>query len=230
MKYKLSRLICFCLVGMLTGCGLIDMEFDKETQEVISIRFNYDTVYVMMGDTFLLAPYIYPDTVSNDVLYMFSGNEQVVGIQNDTIFAAGEGETEIVAISVNHAVSDTCHVIVMPRWTEPSGYDYINDMVVYTHILVTGYEPGSRMIFGAFCNDEVRGLAVPLRDDRSLYRFRVWSDEFYVSEGDPGNEKITFRSYNPRTLQMQKSSNSLTIPFDGQTHGSPSKPLELRFN
>ncbi len=229
MKYKLSRLICFCLVGMLTGCGLIDMEFDNETQQVISIHFNYDTVYVMKGDSFLLAPYIYPDTVSNTTVYMFSGNENVVGIQNDTIFAAGEGTTTVVAITVNNAISDTCTVIVMPRWKDPLPTQYINDMVVYTHILVGGYAPGSKMIFGAFHKDEVRGLAVPMKDDRSLYRFRIWSDEFYVSEGDPGYENITFRAYNPRTLQMQYPSKALTIPFDGETHGSPSRPLELIF-
>ncbi len=229
MKYKLSRLICFCLVGMLTGCGLIDMEFDNETQQVISIHFNYDTVYVMKGDSFLLAPYIYPDTVTNKTLYMYSYDEQVVGIQNDTIFAAGEGETEIVAISVSHSVSDTCHVIVMPRWEDPGSYQYISDMVVYTRILVGGYAPGSKMIFGAFYNDEVRGLGVPMRDDRSLYRFRVWSDEFNVSGSDPGSENITFRAYNPRTLQMQRPTNGLTIRFDGETHGTPSRPLDLIF-
>ena len=229
MKYKLSRLICFCLVGMLMGCGLIDMEFDNETQQVISIHFNYDTVYVMKGDSFLLAPYIYPDTVTNKTLYMYSYDEQVVGIQNDTIFAAGEGETEIVAISVSHSVSDTCHVIVMPRWEDPSPNQYINDMVVYSHILVTGYSPGSRMIFGAFCNDEIRGLGKPMNDDRSLYCFRVWSNEFYVSEDEPGYEEITFRAYNPRTLQMQYPINADTLLFDGETHGTPSQPLELRF-
>jgi hypothetical protein len=204
------------------------MEFDNDTQQIISMHFNYDTVYVMKGDTFFLAPYIYPDSVSNTTMYMASADENVVGVQNDTIYAAGVGETLIIAISVSHSISDTCTVIVMPRWEEPDDHQFINDMVVYTHILVTGYAPGSKMVFGAFCNDEIRGMGYPMNEERTLYRFRVWSDEFYVSDGDPGSEKITFRAYNPRTLQMQKS-NSLNIPFDGQTHGTPSSPLELVF-
>ena len=100
MKYRLSKLICFCLVGMMTSCGLIDMEFDPITQQVISMQFNYDTVYVMKGDTFFLAPYIYPDTVSNATLYMYSANDEVVGVQNDTIFAADEGETMVCQMNI----------------------------------------------------------------------------------------------------------------------------------
>ncbi|MCR4922023.1 MAG: hypothetical protein K5945_10045 [Bacteroidaceae bacterium] len=230
MKYRLSKLICFCLVGMLTGCGLIDMEFDPITQQIISMQFNYDTVYVMKGDTFFLAPYIYPDTVSNTTMYMKSFDEQVVGVQNDTIFAAEEGTTQVVAVSVSHGLADTCTVIVLSRWDDilERKREFSNDMVVYAHILVDGFAPGSKMIFGAFCDDEVRGLAEPMKDDRSLYRFRIWSDEFHVSGDDPGTEEITFRGYNPRTLQMT-TTNSLKIRFDGESHGTPSKPLELTF-
>lgn len=229
MKYRLSKLMCFCLVGLLTSCGLIDMEFDPVTQQIISMKFNYDTVYVMKGDTFFLAPYIYPDTVSNTTMYMYSFNKQIVGVQNDTIFAAEEGETGVVAVSVSHALSDTCHVIVLPRWEEPREHKYLNDMVVYAHILSGGMAPGSKMLFGAFCGDEPRGLAVPMTDDRSLYRFRVWSNEFYVSGDNPGHEEITFRAYNPRTLQMQETAVPFSIMFDGETHGTPSEPIELRF-
>ena len=228
MKYRISKLICFCLVGMLASCGLIDMEFDSETQELVSMHFNYDTVYVMKGDTFFLAPYIYPDTLSNTTIYLYSNDDQVVGVRSDTIYAVEEGETTMVAVSVSPALADTCTVIVMPRWEEPDNRSFINDMVVYTHILVTGYPPGSRMIFGAFHDDEIRGVGVPLNADRTLYRFRVWSNEFYVSGDQPGNEEITFRAYNPRTLQMQ-TTNSLVIPFDGETHGSPSNPTDLIF-
>ncbi len=207
MKYRLSKLICFCLVGMMASCGLIDMEFDPETQQIVSMQFNYDTVYVMKGDTFFLAPYIYPDTVSNTTLYLYSTNEQVVGVQNDTIYAADEGETLVVAVSVSHAISDSC---------------------VYAHILSGGMAPAGKMLFGAFSDDEPRGLAEPMNEERTLYRFRVWSDDFYVSQGRPG-EEITFRAYNPRTLQVQETMTPFSIPFDGESHGTPSKPIELRF-
>ena len=228
MRYRLSKLICFCLVGMLTGCGLIDMEFDPVTQQIISMQFNYDTVYVMKGDTFFLAPYIYPDTVSNTTMYMKSLDDGVVGVQNDTIFAAGEGETQVIAVSVSHGLADTCTVIVLPRWDVPLERDYINDMVVYAHILVGGFPPGSKMMFCAFSDDEPRGMATPMNEERTLYRFRVWSEDYYVSPESPG-EQITFRAYNPRTLQMQYPTKADTIYFDGETHGTPSKPLEMSF-
>ncbi len=228
MKYRISKLICFCLVGLLAGCGLIDMEFDSETQELVSMHFTYDTVYVMKGDTFFLAPYIQPDTLSNTTIYMYSNDDRVVGVRNDTIYAADEGTTTLVAVSVSHALSDTCTVVVMPRWGDFDGRGFVNDMVVYSHILVTGYAPGSRMIFAAFHDDEIRGLGEAMNDDRTLYRFRVWSNEFYVSGDNPGHEEITFRAYSPRTLQVQTSP-SLVIPFDGETHGSPSRPTELTF-
>ena len=203
MKYRLSKLICFCLVGMVTSCGLIDMEFDPITQQVISMQFNYDTVYVMKGDTFFLAPYIYPDTVSNATLYMYSANDEVVGVQNDTIFAADEGETMVVAVSVSHAISDSCVVVVMPRWDDVMDHQYVNDMVVYARILSGGLAPAGKMLFSAFSDEEPRGLAVPMNEERTLYRFRIWSDDFYVSGDSPG-EEITFRAYNPRTLQVQE--------------------------
>ena len=211
---------------MLTGCGLIDMEFDPNTQQVTNMRFTYDTVYVMKGDTFFLAPYIYPEKVSNSAIYLFSGDSEVVGVQNDTIFAAGEGTTEVVAISVSHAISDTCTVVVMPRWAD-NPYHHLNDMVVYAHVTVSGAEPGSHMLFGAFAEDELRGLALPMNEDRTLYRFRVWSNQFYVSEDNPGYEDITFKAYNPWILQLQTA--SLSIPFDGQSHGTPSNPIEISF-
>ena len=228
MKYRLSKLICFCLVGMMASCGLIDMEFDPITQQVISMQFNYDTVYVMKGDTFFLAPYIYPDTVSNATLYMYSANDEVVGVQNDTIFAADEGETMVVAVSVSHAISDSCVVVVMPRWDDVMDHQYVNDMVVYARILSGGLAPASKMLFSAFSDGEPRGLAVPMNEERTLYRFRIWSDDFYVSGDSPG-EEITFRAYNPRTLQVQETMTPFSIPFDGESHGTPSKPIELRF-
>ena len=54
------------------------------------------------------------------------------------------------------------------------------------------------------------------------------SDDFYVSRDSPG-EDITFRAYNPRTLQVQETMTPFSIPFDGESHGTPSKPIELRF-
>ena len=166
--------------------------------------------------------------MSNTTLYLYSTNEQVVGVQNDTIYAADEGETLVVAVSVSHAISDSCVVVVMPRWDDVNEHQYINDMVVYAHILSGGMAPAGKMLFGAFSDGEPRGLAEPMNEERTLYRFRVWSDDFYVSQGRPG-EEITFRAYNPRTLQVQETMTPFSIPFDGESHGTPSKPIELRF-
>ena len=149
-------------------------------------------------------------------------------MQNDTIFAADEGETLVVAVSVSHAISDSCVVVVMPRWDDVMDHQYVNDMVVYARILSGGLAPAGKMLFSAFSDGEPRGLAVPMNEERTLYRFRIWSDDFYVSGDSPG-EEITFRAYNPRTLQVQETMTPFSIPFDGESHGTPSNPIELRF-
>lgn len=223
MKHRLLTLLITLSSLCITSCGLIDMEFDPFTQQISDVSFVYDTVYVMKGDTFFLAPYFSPDTVNNSSFFMRSCDDDVVRVQTDTILASGEGSTLLIATSASGDKSDTCTVIVMKPW-QVTPYEYPNDMVVYAHITFDGNTPPSRMVFGSFCDDEPRGVAIPMKEDRSLYRFRIWSNSVLVNEEAFG-EDIYFRGYDPLTLQVYEF--PLELPFTGQTHGTPSKPIEL---
>ena len=57
---------------LTASCGLLDMEFDEGTQMVYEMRLDRDTVHVMVGDTFVLAPIFVPDSVSNHEVFFLS--------------------------------------------------------------------------------------------------------------------------------------------------------------
>lgn len=211
------------MVGLLTSCGLIDMEFDPTTQQIISMSFAHDTVYVMRGDTFFLAPYIYPDTVGNNTLYMYAEDDSIVGVRNDTIYAAEEGITQLVAVSVSHAIKDTCTVVVMEPW-DRYFRDYLYDQVIYATLNMPAghtFNPNSMMV-GAFIEGECVGVGRPVETPtgQQLLHFRCWLD----SDDDPDTEMYFMIYYKP-TLQLGYITE--TVPCDGATRGTPSRPFVL---
>ena len=102
---------------LAASCGLLDMEFDEGTQMVYEMRLDRDTVTVMVGDTFVLAPVFIPDSVSNYEVFFVSGADSVATVKDGAIIATGEGETVITAISVSGAKRADCQVYVMAPWT-----------------------------------------------------------------------------------------------------------------
>lgn len=220
-KIKAISVGLFCLV--LSSCGLIDIEFDPATNQVLSLTFEYDTVYVMERDTFFLAPYLYPDSLASASIYWQTENAKVVKCQNDTILASGQGWSRVFATTLINNRSDTCTVFVMPRW-EVSEYEYPYDMAIYAHILIDGKVPPKNWKFGSFDEDgEPRGMAKAMNDDRTIYRFRVWSNVAPLDSVDV--EKIFLKAYNPTTLQMYSFKTSTY--FNGASQGTPSNPLQL---
>ena len=77
---------------LLTSCGIIDMEFDENVQDVYDMQLDHDTVYVTQGDSFVLQPVFTPDSVSNREVFFQSANEEIAYIKNDTIYAESIGE------------------------------------------------------------------------------------------------------------------------------------------
>lgn len=221
-------MLVLLLSQLFMSCGLIDMDFDPVTQKVLSLTFTYDTVYVMERDTFFLAPYIYPDSVGSKSIKWETEDEGVVCCYSDTIVAEGEGETRVIATTVSNGRSDTCTVIVMPRW-EVDNRTYPNDMTVYASIEVDGKVPPKSMVFGAFCEDEPRGMAIPMDEERTLYRFRVWSFSTTDRDDEDFSEKycepISLYAYNRTSLQRYKF--NVNIPFHVGNLGTPSDPLRL---
>jgi uncharacterized protein YjdB len=74
------------------------MEIDEGGQIAYDMHLKHDTVYVMVGDTFVLEPVFFPDSVSNRELLFLSEDESVVSLVNDTVIAMAEGETSVVGL------------------------------------------------------------------------------------------------------------------------------------
>ena len=49
---NISSASCLIMAFLLTSCGIIDMEFDENVQDVYDMQLDHDTVYVTQGDSF----------------------------------------------------------------------------------------------------------------------------------------------------------------------------------
>ncbi len=99
-----------------SSCGLIELEPDTEARVPTKMRFPVDTVYVLVGDTFVVSPLFEPDTIKNKMCYWMSLDPDIVSMQNDTLIAEQEGWASVTASSVASAITDTIDVCVMEPW------------------------------------------------------------------------------------------------------------------
>ncbi len=227
---KLRHLTAFSyimvLTSFITSCGLIDMEFDEEVQMVYDMKLDHDTIYVIEGDSIVLQPLFTPDSVSNREVFFRSANEDIAYIHNDTIIAAGEGETVISATSVMNEKMAFCQVYVMAPW-EINIYNFSNDMVVYVTASIDGepLNPETQTI-GAFVGGNLRGIGevIELKDTK-IVRIRIYGRYEWGDDEPTRPELVRFACYDKEKLMFNYL--SLYIPFDGETHGTPSAPLEL---
>ena len=223
-----TKMVCMALLSLLSvSCGIIDMEIDEGGQIAYDMHLKHDTVYVMVGDTFVLEPVFFPDSVSNRELLFLSEDESVVALVNDTVIAMAEGETSVVGLSVHNGLSDTCMVYVMAPWVL-NATDYSDDMVVYATATINGkpFDP-AKMSIAAFAGSEMRGKGEVITiGDRQLLRFRIYSYLNYDSDISEDPEYIRFKCHDRENMTL------ITLPqyiiFDGETHGSPSEPVGLK--
>lgn len=223
-----TKMVCMALLSLLSvSCGIIDMEIDEGGQIAYDMHLKHDTVYVMVGDTFVLEPVFFPDSVSNRELLFLSEDESVVALVNDTVIAMAEGETSVVGLSVHNGLSDTCMVYVMAPWVLNAN-DYSDDMVVYATATIDGkpFDP-TKMSIAAFAGSEMRGKGEVITiGDRQLLRFRIYSYLNYDSDISEDPEYIRFKCHDRENMTL------ITLPqyiiFDGETHGSPSEPVGLK--
>lgn len=213
---------------LTASCGLIDMELDEDVQMVYDMRLDHDTVYVTEGDSFVLHPVFVPDTVSNREVFFLSANEEVAYLTNDTIVAVCEGETVISAISVMNEKMAFCQVYVMAPWVVDV-HSFSDDMVIYTTAGIDGKPLDiDRQIIGAFVGSELRGMGQLVEwQGREFLQFRVYSHYEWGSDEPTRPELVRFACYDKEKLTFEYL--SLSVSFDGETHGSPSEPLELGF-
>ena len=223
-----TKMVCMALLSLLSvSCGIIDMEIDEGGQIAYDMHLKHDTVYVMVGDTFVLDPVFFPDSVSNRELLFLSEDESVVALVNDTVIAMAEGETSVVGLSVHNGLSDTCMVYVMAPWVLNAN-DYSDDMVVYATATINGkpFDP-TKMSIAAFAGSEMRGKGEVITiGDKQLLRFRIYSYLNFDSDMSADPEYIRFKCHDRENMTL------ITLPqyiiFDGETHGSPSEPVGLK--
>ena len=223
-----TKMVCMALLSLLSvSCGIIDMEIDEGGQIAYDMHLKHDTVYVMVGDTFVLEPVFFPDSVSNRELLFLSEDESVVALVNDTVIAMAEGETSVVGLSVHNGLSDTCMVYVMAPWVLNAN-DYSDDMVVYATATMNGkpFDP-AKMSIAAFAGSEMRGKGEVITiGDKQLLRFRIYSYLNFDSDMSADPEYIRFKCHDRENMTL------IPLPqyiiFDGETHGSPSEPVGLQ--
>ena len=223
-----TKMVCMALLSLLSvSCGIIDMEIDEGGQIAYDMHLKHDTVYVMVGDTFVLEPVFFPDSVSNRELLFLSEDESVASLVNDTVIAMAEGETSVVGLSVHNGLSDTCMVYVMAPWVLIAN-DYSDDMVVYATATINGkpFDP-DKMSIAAFAGSEMRGKGEVITiGDKQLLRFRIYSYLNFDSDMSADPEYIRFKCHDRENMTL------ITLPqyiiFDGETHGSPSEPVGLK--
>lgn len=228
LRHIVASAFVVILTSLATSCGLIDMELDETMQMAYDMRLDHDTVYVTVGDTLVLQPVFIPDTVSNREVLFLSADEEVACIKNDTIVAVGEGETVISAISVMNEKMAFCQLYVMAPWIVDA-HSFSDDMVVYTTVSIDGKPLNlDRQVIGAFVGSELRGMGQLMEwQGREFLQFRIYGHYEWGYEEPTRPELIRFACYDKDKLMLKYL--SLNILFDGETHGSPSEPLELNF-
>ncbi len=210
-------------LSLFTSCGLIEVAPDSEAQVPTDMHFSPDTVYVMVGDTFVVQPQFSPDTIKNKIMFWDSMNSDIVSLKNDTLIAEQEGWTRIIATSVSMAKADSLDVCVMEPWVMPNNA-YAYEMVVYADVTVHGQPMTNDMILAAFCADILRGVATPIRvGKKDLWRLRIYHD--YELPLDYAGIQFSLWLYDRKTLQRHQF--PVYVPYTGETYSTPSNPLKL---
>ena len=175
------------LVGF-TSCDL-EFEVDSELLKIAAeMSLNYDTVYVMQGDTIALQPKFKPDTLNIKDIYVRSSNYDVVNVNilNGRIEAVGTGWARLFVESVSARLMDSCDVCVMVPWETTAQMEYPYETIFYADITVQGKPLTEDMIVGAFVGEECRGIAQPLTfHGVSLMQLRVGAENVYDDSSIP---------------------------------------------
>ena len=216
----------FCCILLLSSCGLIDVDPDSEAQVPTKMYFSPDTVYVMVGDTFVVHPTFEPDSIANKTCFWTSLDMDIVSLKNDTLIAEQEGWVRIVAASISALMTDSVDVCVMEPWVM-SETKYPYEMVVYADVSVHGEPVTKDMTLAAFSGISLRGVGTPITvGKKTLWRFRIYNDfEFTLPYAET---PITFWVYDRKTLQRMIF--PVFITYNGETAYPPSEPLILNID
>ena len=195
-----------------TSCGkLFEVEeLGDDLMAVAELSLTRHTVDLMVGDEFLLAADITPDTLAASGIYWESADTTVVRISGERLTAIGPGETTVTAIALAGLKSDTCRIRVLDRWVlDP--YAFIYDMVIYADVSVNGRAADDDTLVGAFGIDadghtQLKGLG-SLRhspDGRQYMVLRTYSN---AADG----ENLSLRCYDRSRALLLESPTTLVF-------------------
>ena len=179
---QLSRLLlCILLSVQLGSCGLLDFDVDEQMAEFAAhMRLNYDTVYVMRGDTFSIVPIFKPDTINSKLIFIQSSDTNVVAVRDTYIEAKGAGKAKLTIQSLSAQISDSCTVIVHEPWM-PDNRCWPYETIFYTEVKVNDKPLTSDMTVAAFVGNECRAIGQVLKyHNKTVVQFRVGSEELYT--------------------------------------------------
>lgn len=213
----------FLLATLLQSCGEF-MEFDYSDMPGGSkIEVTQRQVAVMVGDTCSIAYQLKQDEGVSTALYWESRNQEVCTVSpTGVVRGIAEGETRVLVMVLADLQRDSLNVQVLPQWTV-SPYDYPYETMLCAQVTVNGQSFDSeKMMLGAFIGDELRGVGV-LRTTASgngYVEVRIYDDSQNMTD-----QQVSFQLY----LRGQGVLHTFghTIPFDRETHGSPSAPIKL---
>lgn len=244
LRDMVKRLLPFYLLALLpllSSCGDY-FEFDHQAAvEAGEMILGRDQVYLLVGDEFTIPVTITPETLSNQEVFWYSENDDVITVENGTLKAVGEGTSIITAISVSEQLKATCTVHVLRPW-QITPWEYPRDMVIYAKVTIHGSPADESTIVAAFCGDELRGVGEIKETNGIRYMvIRVYSpypygddtisstpsessgnsndgDEDVEETEEPIVETITFKCFNRKRAEIEVFPNSLI--FDGEAHGT----------
>ncbi len=207
--YKLMAAVLFC--STFASCGEL---FELDVEEYSgpdSMRIDRKEFYIMLGDTCDLSPVFTPDTVSLPSIFWLSFDKNIVSVENGQVVAKSVGSTQIMAMSVDNMLSDTCVVNVIERWSlSPFMYPY--DMVIYANVTDNGEPANEDYRLAAYVDDELRGVGeVMTQHDITYTRLRIYSPTFE-------EEEIKLVAYAVKEARFYTL--PVTMVFDGETHGT----------
>lgn len=168
------------LLLMMASCGDFYTFDETEPAGSESMKVEQDTVCLMVGDQLPLRVNFTPHDIDSLPVFWYpaTGIDTCVRIVNDTVTALRAGEVDMVAVSGSGALRDTCHIVVINRWTESDfSHDEPSDMVIYARITVGGrpWNPGEQQVV-AIVRGRVAGFAERREAHGVSYaQLRLWS-------------------------------------------------------
>lgn len=230
MKHLLNLLFFALLLVPMQSCGILDFEVGTEVDiddedggtggEAFVLNLPADEFYVMVGDTFQLSALTNGGRPYGGSVFWTTEHDSVVSVLDGIFYANGEGETTVMALSTYPVVRTQALIIALPRWSSPGRQPYETIVVADLDVAGRPYDPETMRV-AAYFNDVCAAVAEPLRvGTRWLARFRVASEALPAATQD-----ITFRIHLFHDFQYGIMTE--TVPFDGETHGTPSRPIVL---